>query len=375
MLNPLAYTGITNNASDNYSLLADNLPNNSDNMLKKSTIYRACCLKRTDGANNDVYLVDVKIPNNSNRNGYDNVTIGVPKTECDNLMNINSAEQVCDNFFRAYCSNVKTFLTAENKISLPLKPDGSIDPTKEKQFASTLQYYIQDKQKECSCYPYRSPTFDFPGVCISKSVCASTIKGIEMPTTQDGAAYDNTYVFRPGSDTECNDTDSKRLRDSGWSDSDIAVPTGLSIGDITTDSSGNSVQTLADSSGNIILVTTDTTGKTLKVTDVAGTELIQDNKGNTYKKVDVDSSGSVITRTIDPSGNVKVDVVKKEPSVSNLSSVSKTQDNNGTTTADTSVTSSSGGGLSTGAIVGISIGIVAFLIIIGVVIWYLTKKQ
>jgi hypothetical protein len=372
MLNPLAYTGITNNATDNYSWLADNLPSNSDNMLKKSTIYKACCLKRTDGINNDVYLTEVKIPNNSNRNGYDAITVNIPKTECDKIININNAEQVCDSFFRAYCSNIKTFLTTENKLNLPLNADGSVNTNLEKQFASTLQYYIHDKHKECSCYPYRSQSFNFPGVCISKQICATTIKGVEVPSTFDGEAYDDTYVYRPGNDTECNNTDNKKLKEYGWSDSDIAAQTGPSIGDITTDSSGNSVQTLIDSSGNIILVTSDTTGNTIKVTDSAGTELIQDNKGNTFKKVDIDVSGNVITRSIDTNGNIKVDIVKRDTvSSTDLSSVSKTQSKKSSiiTSSDES------GGLSTGAIVGISIGAIIFLIIIGIIIWYFIKNN
>jgi hypothetical protein len=367
-LNPLVYTGITNNAVDNFSWLADNLPNNANTMLNKSTIYRACCLKRTEGDASNNYLIDVKIPNNERTKGFDTITVNIPKSQCDQIMNINNQAQVCDNFYRSYCSNIKTFLTVENKINKPLKPDGTIDKELEKKFASTLQYYVQDQNKECACYPYRSANFDFPGVCISKAVCASTIKGIELPTTQDGAAYDNNHVYRPGNDTECNPDDIKRLKDYDWSDSDIGAQSDPVIGDSLTDASGNTTLITTDNSGNIIKITTDISGNTIKITDKTNTnELIRDNSGNTYKKVDVDLSGNVLSRTVDSSGNVKTTILEvKKDSSGNVKTV----------VADGSVvtTSSSSGSLSSGAIAGIVIGVIVFVFLIGLAIYKYNKR-
>lgn len=113
----------------NFTTMVNATSNNRDaslqNILNKTTIKRACCLKDEDPNNTDFYKVTVKLPYNDNivsgtdilkntlykKYGFFNKEVKIPKTMCDS--NYIGPEQDdgktnnCDSFYRTYCENVK----------------------------------------------------------------------------------------------------------------------------------------------------------------------------------------------------------------------------------------------------------------------------
>lgn len=115
------------------------LPKFMDDVLDKTTIKKACCLKSgRDGNTDDKFPVRVKIPVPKNYNfdeasepdiwkkfGYIEKTVNVPKNLCS-VPTLNKTygfnEDVCQDFMVLYCENVKKFYKDEVS-ALGKKPD------------------------------------------------------------------------------------------------------------------------------------------------------------------------------------------------------------------------------------------------------------
>jgi len=117
---------------------------NFNNILDKTTLKRACCLKKENALDNTMYEIDVRIPIPTdykvdtttnkgileNKYGYIDKTILVPKQMCNTLT---LSEEYCNNFYKIYCLNALDEYKRGN--------NGKFDSIE-----------FQNFKNECSCY-------------------------------------------------------------------------------------------------------------------------------------------------------------------------------------------------------------------------------
>ena len=131
-------------ANSRISTDPDNANNQLNQIIDKTTIKRACCLKKQIPEDPNNYVIDVRLPLFNDAKYDPNEPIGkvyskykiydesikIPKSVC-NLVNTSQTE--CDNFYEVYCRN----LVEEYKK----KNNGKID-------YQEFKYY----KPECACY-------------------------------------------------------------------------------------------------------------------------------------------------------------------------------------------------------------------------------